>query len=142
LNAVMNQRKLFNFVIVTLLAFSFISSACKKARPFMVKSFNSQEWKAGDAQTRGEMADDLENKHDINQKSQADVLSLLGEPDKKTKGGYIHRGNQTDQETWVYRLQMPEGEHHYRIYFDNSKKSVERASVTDVDSEFYFPVVG
>ncbi len=137
----MIQRKLFSVIIMALLCLSFIS-ACKKARPFAVKSFNSQGWKDGDAQTRGEMADDLSEKHDISQKSQTYVLTMLGEPDKKTKGGYIHRGHKSDQEVWVYRLAMPTGERHYRIYFNNEKKLVEHAYITDADFEFYFPVVG
>lgn len=70
----------------------------KPWRNYDKKPFDSQQWKKGDAQTRGTMYFDLFVKRKLTGKSQAEVLDLLGEPDKKTTIEGL--------EVWLYRIEI------------------------------------
>ena len=52
-------------------------------RSYAPVPFNSQKWRDGDAQVRGTMFLDLFKKRIVNGKTKDEVLTLLGEPDKK-----------------------------------------------------------
>lgn len=70
----------------------------KPWRDYDKKPFDSQQWKAGDPQTRGTMYFDLFVKRRLTGKSSAEVLELLGEPDKKTSSEGL--------EVWLYRIEI------------------------------------
>ena len=61
-------------------------------RPFEKRKFDAEAWRGGDAQTRGEMSEDLQfgrnesNDYYLSRKSHQEILELLGEPDRKTRG--------------------------------------------------------
>jgi hypothetical protein len=85
-----------------LLLIGIISLACagipKPWRDYSKKSFDSQQWKAGDPQTRGTMYFDLFVKRKLTGKSKDEVVELLGESDKKTSSEGL--------EVWLYRIEI------------------------------------
>jgi hypothetical protein len=70
----------------------------KPWRDYTKKPFDSQQWKAGDPQTRGTMYFDLFVKRKLTGKSPNEVLELLGPPDKKTSSEGL--------EVWLYRIEI------------------------------------
>jgi hypothetical protein len=87
---------------LALLLIASIGLACagikKPWRDYSKKPFDSQQWKAGDPQTRGTMYFDLFVKRTLTGKSRDAVLELLGEPDKKTSSEGL--------EVWLYRIEI------------------------------------
>jgi hypothetical protein len=79
-----------------------ISLACgvlhKPGRDYSSKPFDSQQWREGDAQTRGTMYFDLFAKRRLNGKTREQVVELLGEPDKQTSA--------ESREVWLYRIEI------------------------------------
>jgi hypothetical protein len=88
--------------ILALLLLGSVGFACggikKPWRDYTKKPFDSQQWKSGDAQTRGTMYFDLFVKRKLTGKSKDEVLELLGEPDKKTSSEGL--------EVWLYRIEI------------------------------------
>lgn len=86
--------------------------------------FNSQKWRDGDAQVRGTMFLDLFKKRIVNGKTKDEVLTMLGEPDKKS--------TVNDSEIWQYRVEFA-GENpaqSFSVTFDKNGKAAMGASRT------------
>ncbi len=84
--------------------------------------FNSQKWRDGDAQIRGTMFLDLFKKRIVNGKTKDEILTLLGEPDKKS--------TVNDSEIWQYRIEFA-GENpaqSFSVTFDKNGKASMGAS--------------
>jgi hypothetical protein len=128
----------------------------KQPRPFQAKEFNSEEWKNGDYQTRGEMADSklTEQIYKIDSNSQEQILQLLGKPDAKTRARccYAGRGGQSGEvDLWLYYVETegwtkdpnvkpPLEKKALKIYFDGARISL---NFGDRDSDHdYFPKIG
>jgi hypothetical protein len=96
-----STRPAANAILAVLMIVS-IGFACggikKPWRDYTKKAFDSQQWKAGDAQTRGTMYFDLFVKRKLTGKSQDEILELLGAPDKKTSSEGL--------EVWLYRIEI------------------------------------
>jgi hypothetical protein len=128
----------------------------KKSRMFEEKSFNSAEWKAGDYQTRGEMARNLyqsrwdkTSPNNLDGKSSAEVLQLLGEPDKKTRGNCCHARHAPEGEVWLYKIQTLEGpegqleERAVQIFLTEDGKNVKDFTFGEMeDKPVYIPAIG
>lgn len=74
---------------------SITKNCPKQARPFQVKEFNSEQWKNGDYQTRGEMAGNLRELVGYPKpwkKSADEVRLILGEPDVITEAICCYSG--------------------------------------------------
>src|SRR5215208_2160470 len=78
----------------------------KEKRPFQEREFNAAAWRKGDSQTRGEMTKDLRWKKSdpqnyiLDDKNRRQVLEILGEPDRKTRGRCCGAGGTFDEEVW------------------------------------------
>ncbi len=130
-----------------------VGGVFKKNRPFEPRSFDAAGWRAGDAQTRGEMSQDLQWKKDernnyiFNRQSRRQILELLGEPDRKTRGRCCGAGGTSEEEVWLYDLEVPAGTQlkpaHFQIYFHPSDIVDEwRVMPWDETNPDYFPRVG
>ncbi|HEY0426746.1 MAG TPA: hypothetical protein VGC76_02965 [Pyrinomonadaceae bacterium] len=86
-------------------------------RSYEPRPFDSQKWREGDALERGTMFIDLFKKRKINGKTKEEVMTLLGEPDKKsTAGGF---------ELWHYKVEFA-GEspvQYFPVTFDKNGKA-------------------
>jgi hypothetical protein len=134
---------------------SIIKNFPKANRPFQEKSFDSKIWIAGDAQTRGEMLKDLQWNNakpkniSLRDKTQAEILSLLGEPDKKASGKCCGIPRTREVEVWLYNVETQnefskktESEH-FQIYFTEDGKVDEfRTAVWDAKYPDYLPRIG
>lgn len=87
----------------------------KEPRPFQEKKFDSEQWKNGDYQTRGEMAEDLEglvtDYKEPWKKSADEVRQILGEPDVVTEAYCctVNRNVSPQKlEMWMYYIQIEE----------------------------------
>lgn len=135
----------------------------KQPRPFQPKEFNSEQWKNGDYQTRGEMAN--RNSVDTNlidriykiqgNNTQEQILELLGKPDEKTKARccYAGRSGQSgEKELWLYYIEVGETANTtdktdtplikkaLKIYFDGDRV---QPNVGDRGGDHsYFPAIG
>ena len=126
----------------------------KEKRPFQERNFDSAEWKKGNEQTRGEMSKDLhwrrsENDYVLSKKNQTEVVRILGEPDRKTRGKCCGAGGTAEGEVWLYNLEIkyedsPELKTtQFQIYFTtDSKVNETRISKWDDKNPDYFPRVG
>ena len=125
----------------------------KENRPFQERKFDAEAWRAGDAQTRGEMAKDLRaklfepNNYLLNRKSRKQILELLGEPDRKTRGRCCGAGGTSEEEVWLYNLEVMEDSNmkteHFQIYFHPTDVVDEwRVEEWDDNKPDYFPRVG
>lgn len=107
-------------------------------RAFEEKKFDSKQWRDGDAQTRGEMVLSLyreryekSSPNDLTGKTPTEVLRLLGEPDKKTRGNCCYVRHAPEREVWLYKIRMTDEskpelkEHAFQIYFTEDGKTVE-----------------
>src|SRR5215510_7183467 len=78
------------------------------SRPFQERKFDSKLWREGDAQTRGEMSKDLQwnrsesGDYPLENKTREQVLAILGEPDRKTRGRCCGAGGTFEEEVWLY----------------------------------------
>ena len=124
-----------------------------KPRPFRERSFDAAAWRAGDAQTRGEMSRDLqwrkdtEDRYLLNRRSRRQIRELLGEPDRKTRGRCCGAGGTSDEEVWLYELEVMVGTslktEHFQIYFHSSDTTDEwRIAEWDDAQPDFFPRVG
>ena len=125
----------------------------KVPRPFQKRAFDSEQWKKGDYQTRGEMlgGEVFEKIYQIKSNSPEQILQIFGEPDKKTKAAccYSGRGGSSgeDADLWLYyvetgyeSLDKPLRKEALKIYFDGTSL---HCLVGDRDGDHsYFPVVG
>ena len=126
----------------------------KEKKPFQERNFDSAEWKKGNEQTRGEMSKDLhwrrsENDYVLSKKNQTEVVRILGEPDRKTRGKCCGAGGTAEGEVWLYNLEIkyedsPELKTtQFQIYFTtDSKVNETRISKWDDKNPDYFPRVG
>jgi hypothetical protein len=125
----------------------------REKRPFQERNFDARLWREGDAQTRGEMSKDLRWKtstpqgYILDDKNRPQVLEILGEPDRKTRGRCCGAGGTFDEEVWLYNLEVKDGSEikseHFQIYFDESGGVDEwRVAVWDDKNPDYFPRVG
>jgi hypothetical protein len=86
---------------LALLLILSVALACglnKPWRHYEQKPFDAQQWRDGDAITRGTMIVDLFKKRTVSGKSRDGVVELLGEPDKKTSS--------EGSEVWLYRIEV------------------------------------
>ena len=135
----------------------------KQPRPFQKREFNSEEWKNGDYQTRGEMAN--RNSVDTNlidriykiqgNNTQEQILELLGKPDEKTRAACCYAGRagrSGEKELWLYYIEVGETANTtdktdkplikkaLKIYFDGDRG---QPNVDDRDGDHsYFPAIG
>jgi hypothetical protein len=127
----------------------------KEKTPFQERKFDSKLWREGDAQTRGEMSDDLRwkksqsNGYFLDSKTQSEILEILGEPDRKTRGKCCGAGGTSDEEVWLYNIEVKGSgnskfnNEHFQLYFTPSGKLDEiRISLWDDNNPDYFPRVG
>lgn len=150
-----------NFLRIAVVILSFclfpacasINRGLKESRPFQDRPFNAEAWRAGDAQTRGEMSQDLRWQRDersgssLSRKSRAQIAQLLGEPDRKTRGRCCGAGGTSDEEVWLYDLEVKDGDSktksaHFQIYFDDRGVDEWRVGTWDDNEPDYFPRVG
>ena len=106
----------------------FVCLSCgfrKPWRSYEQQPFDSQKWKSGDGITRGTMIMDLHKNRTLGGSSRENIVSLLGEPDKKRKGS-----SNTSAEVWLYQIEVV-GEKPYR-YFPVSFNTQGKASSGEV----------
>ncbi len=127
----------------------------KERKPFQEKPFDVKTWHEGDPQTRGEMAKDLRWKRTadqgylLDQKGQPEILTILGEPDRKTRGKCCGAGGTSVEEVWLYDVEIKNETdsttriEQFQIYFTpNGKVDTFRISKWDDKNPDYFPRVG
>ncbi len=155
------QKKLLKISFGILVLSLFVSCATvknlltQKSGPFQERSFDSKLWREGDAQTRGEMSKDLRWKKNtadgylLDGKTQSEILTILGEPDRKTRGRCCGAGGTSDEEVWLYNIEIKDEDDsktrikHFQIYFQTGGKVDEwRISLWDDKNPDYFPRVG
>lgn len=139
---------------VVLLCCIISCDSIREKRAFELKPFNSDLWRKGDAQIRGEMSRDLiwkrseSGNYVLDAKTRAEVLAILGEPDRKTRGKCCGAGGTTDDEVWLYALEVADGAdklktEHFQIYFSENGKTDEwRIAPWDDKNPDYYPRVG
>lgn len=138
-----------------LLLCCFIScNSIRENRAFQERPFDSNLWRKGDAQTRGEMSRDFlwkraeSGNYVLDAKTRAEVLAILGEPDRKTRGKCCGAGGTSEDEVWLYTLEVSDGKEklkneHFQIYFTESGKVDEwRIALWDDKNPDYYPRVG
>jgi hypothetical protein len=123
-------------------------------RPYQERSFDAKLWREGDPQTRGEMIMDLRWKktesgdYVLHGKTQQEILAMLGEPDRKTRGKCCGAGGTFDEEVWLYDIDVKRGdspvtEEHFQIYFSGSGKiDAWRVALWDDKNPDYYPRIG
>ena len=124
-------------------------------RPFQERIFDSKLWREGDAQTRGKMSKDLRWKkyaaegYLLDGKTQSEILTILGEPDRKTRGRCCGAGGTSDEEVWLYNIEVNDPDNskttieHFQIYFQpGGKVDAWRISLWDDKNPDYFPRIG
>lgn len=147
-------------VVIACLSFASCKSITsyfpKEPRPFQQREFNSEEWKNGDYQTRGEMTNSklfgLIDKIDSN--SQEQILQMFGKPDAKTKARccYAGRAGQSGEvDLWLYfietedwskdtKVKPPLVKKALKIYFEGTRIT---RNIGDRDGNHdYFPAIG
>jgi outer membrane protein assembly factor BamE (lipoprotein component of BamABCDE complex) len=105
------------FVLLAMLFGLSCGAANKFWRSYEQKPFDAQKWREGDALERGTMFVDLFKQRKINGKTREEVLSILGEPDKKSTAG--------DVEQWHYKVEFA-GENpmqYFPVTFDKNGKA-------------------
>ncbi len=129
----------------------------KQPRPFQAKEFNSEQWKNGDYQTRGEMVSRtlIDQIYQIKSNHQEEILKLFGKPDQVTKGAccYAGRSGQSgEKELWLYYIEteqtsnvankdeIPLSSKALKIYFDTS--SINQMVGNRNGNHDYFPAIG
>lgn len=128
----------------------------KQPRPFQKKEFNSEEWKKGDYQTRGEMTNRDSSKTNLidrlykieGNNNQEQILELLGKPDQKTKANCCYAGRagkSGEKDLWIYYIEVEKeagktSPKALKIYFDGNRV---QPNIGDRDGEHdYFPAIG
>jgi hypothetical protein len=85
-----------------LLTALFLNAACgvikNPLRDYSPQPFNAQQWLAGDAIERGRMVKAIDERIFVDGNERADVLKMLGEPDKKS--------TDASGEIWLYRVDL------------------------------------
>jgi len=128
----------------------------KEKRAFQERSFDSKLWLAGDEQTRGEMAKDLQWKkiepnggYFLRNKTQSEIVELLGEPDEKSRGKCCQVSYAPEVEVWLYEIEVKEEfsnekkTKHFQIYFSPDGKVEEtRIAEWDERNPDYIPRMG
>lgn len=149
------KNKLIKISVGVLILCFFIScDLIREPRAFQERTFDSKLWREGDAQIRGEMSKDLRWKKSesgnyiLDHKSRQEVLAILGEPDRKTRGRCCGAGGTSDEEVWLYELEVSDGKNelkneHFQIYFTEGGKIDEwRIALWDDKNPDYFPRIG
>jgi hypothetical protein len=149
------KNNLIKMSVGVLLICCFIScDSIRDKRAFQERNFDSGIWREGDAQTRGEMSKDLRWKkpesgnYVLDGKTRPEVLAILGEPDRKTRGKCCGAGGTSDEEVWLYKLEVSDGENqltnkHLQLYFTDSGKIDDwRIALWDDTNPDYYPRVG
>jgi hypothetical protein len=123
-------------------------------RPYQERSFDAKLWREGDPQTRGEMIMDLRWKKTesgdylLRDKNQQEILAILGEPDRKTRGKCCGAGGTSEEEVWLYDIDVKQSdssvtEEHFQIYFkEGGKIDAWRVALWDDKNPDYYPRVG
>lgn len=126
----MRQNSNFNFKSAVTFAFALAllfaaGAGCggmnNPLRDYSSKSFNSQEWRAGDAIERGRMMLDLYNKRGVvTGKSKETIAELLGEPDKKSEVA--------GREIWQYAVKFSgkSTNDYFSVSFKDNKSAIGR----------------
>jgi hypothetical protein len=112
----------------------------KEPRPFQKRAFDSEQWKNGDYQTRGEMAENLRlliEKPDQGwKKSPEEVRQILGKPDVVTEAECceVGRGHSPHTaELWLYYIEIEK-----EYYMPQKEAEAERTMVSRA-FKLYFP---
>ena len=86
-----SRRVSVAFATAFLLCICLLLAAC-----FNNESFNSERWIRGDIRVRGRMVRDLRSTRLLEGKTEAEVISLLGEPDYRSEL----------RPAWVYKVDI------------------------------------
>ncbi len=121
-------------------------------RPFQEREFDSAQWKSGDYQMRGEMAQGklFQQIYKIKENQKEAVRELLGKPDEITEAVCCYSGragkSTNKVEMWIYYIEIENDKAEktlvpkaLKIYFDSSVNP----HVGDRDGDHsYFPMIG
>lgn len=124
-----NGAKAVAQFFVCLLLLLSVSLSCTLPRKFWrsyePQPFDAQKWQNADAQERGTMFVDLYKKRLVHGKPKEEVLTLLGEPDKKSTGG--------GSEIWHYKVEFAGEEpvQYFPITFDKNGRAGIGTARTD-----------
>ena len=133
---------------------SQLNKSNREDRPFQERKFDSKLWLEGDTQTRGEMSENLRwNQSEtggspLEGKTRQQVLAILGEPDRKTRGKCCGAGGTFEEEVWLYDIKAQDADskikdEHFQIYFTESGKVDElRVALWDDKNPDYYPRIG
>ena len=92
------------FATAFLLCICLLLAAC-----FNNESFNSERWIRGDIRVRGRMVRDLRSTRLLEGKTEAEIISLLGEPDYRSelRPAWVYKvdiGHKFGSGPWTYDL--------------------------------------
>jgi hypothetical protein len=126
----------------------------KQPRPFQAKEFNSEQWKNGDYQTRGEMTNGklFEQIRVFKTNQTEQIIQLLGKPDQITKAHCCYAGRagkSGEVDLWLYYIETEDFEKDkqanlkkkaLKIYFGDIGINVNTGEITG--NHDYFPAIG
>ena len=124
----------------------------REKRAFESRDFNSEQWKSGDYQMRGEMAQGklFQQIYKIKENQKEEVRELLGKPDEITEAVCCYSGragkSTNKVEMWIYYIEIEKSATEktlvpkaLKIYFDSSVNP----HIGDRDGDHsYFPMIG
>ena len=97
------MKRILNYILLSgLLVIFMLNTACgivrNPFRDYSKKTFNSKDWKNGDAIERGRMLLSLTDDPSIEGMNEKQLVEFLGEPDKKDK--------KNSDEVWLYNVEF------------------------------------
>lgn len=153
------KKQIYGQIFLWLIVIAFATSCTsitklfpREKRDFELREFNSEQWKSGDYQMRGEMAQGklFQQIYKIKENQKEEVRELLGKPDLITEAVCCYSGragkSTNKVELWMYYIEteksatdktlVPKA---LKIYFDSSVNP--HVGERDGDHS-YFPMVG
>lgn len=100
-----------------------LATVCLGFRDTSARKFDSAEWKAGSATTRGLMTQDLMDRNLLIGKAPAEVEGLLGKPDSHDPYGYDYKVV-TIARCYMWRCRL-------EVLVDHSSRLVTSVAVSD-----------
>lgn len=153
------KKQIYGHVFLWLIVAGLVTSCAsitklfpREKRPFQSREFDSAQWKSGDYQMRGEMAQGklFQQIYKIKENQKEEVRELLGKPDVITEAVCCYSGragkSTNKVEMWMYYVEIEKSAADktlvpkaLKIYFDSSVNP----HVGDRDGDHsYFPMVG
>ncbi len=157
------KKQILFWLVVSILLTSCTSISKlfpKQPRPFQGKKFDSEQWKNGDYQTRGEMTRGklIQQIYEIKKNQKEEILQLLGKPDEITEAICCYAGrngsSKNKVELWLYFIETEKSERNanvankeenplakqaLKLYFDSG---VNPNIGERDDDHSYFPMIG